>query len=358
MIEQIINSFNVKYSILDVEVEKNIKSGNSIDIYINMESVLGFFYTTVFDGQTPKMEDSEYYSLTPSLINIAAHYRHYFWSRYKVPSRIYYYNTNGISKDSANHVPDYNLIKANQKALSNENYKLVNSFINTNLDLFKDIVEYMHDVYYVDINDIESTTIPYTLMNKNSSRDKINLVISRDLNDMQLLPLVDNTLMLYVASDKSKIIPKEDIIKTILNKSSAKFIPKNDINPNFISTIYAQSGIKSRNIKGIKNFGSVKAIKAIDTGITDGKISNSKIYDPSLLCSLLELKDKDIIINNFKALDLERLGLGLNDIKLTEIEVKSTNNVYNNEAIMYINEHYFKTYEINLLYLEEGVYRV
>lgn len=348
MIEELINSFNCRYVVLDKEMERQISDGNAIDIHINLDSVFAYFYSNIFEGQVPDMSDKLYTSITPCVINIAAHYRHYFWSRFKVPSRIFFYYGNGNSIQSTLYVPEYNLLTINKKKNSNEKYTHVNEFIKSNMELVKTLIPYIHDVYLVEIDDIDPILIPHHIMQTNLNPDKVNLIISRDMNDLQLLPINQNTYLLYMAGMKTFMINKNEIIDCLLTRSKSKYRPSNILSPKLISLIYSQSGIKSRNLKGEKNNGVVKAIKKIEKSISDINIINDYNSFPNGFSK--EVAD------NFRAVDVSYLYNTMSNAKKEEID-SLIFNIYNNESLMSLNEHSYKTNEINLIYLEEGVRR-
>ncbi|MGL5752676.1 MAG: hypothetical protein ACRCXT_19215 [Paraclostridium sp.] len=357
MIEPIINSFNVKYDILNDEVQRNLKSGSEITLFINVDSVLSYCYTKIFKDYINRMGKIDYYLITPLLVNVAAHYRHYFASRYRVKSKIVFYKGNGVSVNSQSYYPEYNMTKLN--TLNSEVFLEVSKFVNDNMVLFDNICKYIQDVYFINIPNIESSLIPHHIMKKDNNNNMIYLTITRDTNDFQLVNSHDNSFVMYVSKGKTRMINKFDVYEYMLFISGGKYELQEKIDSNFMSYILSYSGLKSRNIKGIKGSGLVSVLKRVTDKIKNGHLMNTKIKDIKLLNSIMGLNDniQDIVTNNFNSLDLDYQYSLLDNFKRDMIDEMMKVNIHSNEDIMYINEHYFKCFEINLLYLEEMISR-
>lgn len=110
MIQSILNSKKIKYVILNkILMGKINQDVKSLNLFIDLDTVL----SQLFSKSNSNMFDTIYSSenkimLSSGIANIAAHYRHYFWTRKGKPCKIYFY---------------YSDKKATKNLLINNSYK-------------------------------------------------------------------------------------------------------------------------------------------------------------------------------------------------------------------------------------------
>nr|DAK54540.1 MAG TPA: hypothetical protein [Caudoviricetes sp.] len=355
MIDAIINSFNVKYSILDKEVSEKLKEGNRANIYISMESILSYFFTpSIIEYSNSGKIDRIYEWLAPLLINIGAHYRHYFYSRWNVSTNIIFYDTDFNSTNNITYCPEYN--NTNLNTIHKQENANIMQFINHNLKSFKEISNYIKDFSYIKLNKTEGGLIPYHIISENSNSDLIHIVITRNLLDFQLINM-KNTFILLVNKDKSVIVNKENIYEELLKKDKVIYRPSINISSEFITLLLPIVGVKSRSISGFKGCRLANTLRKVEKKIKDGMLVNGKMVDFRLFNDILGLNDDAYkLCNNI----YRAISYSFQYKMLDEYQKKTINdmmNIYipNNQDLMYLNEHVYKTNEMKLSYLKEGV---
>lgn len=341
----LINFYKVKYDILEDLIKSSNAKGNNMNIYINLESIFNGFYDESNEAVLNSLTVKQYMLLVPHLINLAAHYRHFFWSRFRAKTKIYFYYCNKVPKWQKNKLEDYYNILKDRK----DKYITINDMIKNVLKAFDKIIPYITDVFYIPSNGLDPSVIPYYLI-KNSDEDYCNLIITKDKFEYQLCNL-DNTFILSPRGKNTKFISKEDIFDHKLK--NMKYKPKH-LDSSLYSLIITLVGYKDRNIPKILTFG--KVIKKIDILYDNNYIENKNSLITLIKDELLDVDLYDKFDINYKISDIK------NSYKLlTEKDIYNINkylvNKYHNESIMVLNGTYFADCNIQLVELAEGIDR-
>ena len=106
MISQLLNMHKIKFPILD-SLFANIELPKSLDIHIDLHSILTDLYKSYNYMDTALLDKENGIAISSCIINIAAHYRLYFYSRYKIATRIYFYFCNNKPKNNSVYIPEY-----------------------------------------------------------------------------------------------------------------------------------------------------------------------------------------------------------------------------------------------------------
>lgn len=347
VVEPIMNYQKVNYQKMRELIDDSFIKGNEINMYINMNSILEYFYTPSNIDAMNSLSKFENILIVPEFINIMAHYRHYFFSRFGVKTRFFVYYLNKPVK-----YRDENYCK---KLLEKQDTTLVrtglmNDIIKTNISMINTICRYLKDIYFIESNGIDHSLIPYFIMKRLNKKEKQrHIVMTHDYFDYQLLN-IKNSIILSAAGSKSRIYTKEQIYDKKLSK--LKYVMMNDMSPKLFSLILSLSGDKGRDIVKL-NYGFGKAIKKIDQLLDSGLILNDYNYDMENLSELFDV-DKDSLYDNMKICDL-RLNYRTMDERYKELIKSKLINLQANNIIMYYNQKYFKYNNIQLIELEEGV---
>ena len=137
-LESLLYSYYVKYNRMDAIIHECNFNGDKLDIYIDLYDMLKPMYLkNVYANKS--------FIIVSSTINLAAHLRHYFWSRYNVMTRIYFVYGEDIT---LNHKQFYGSF-GDEKYKDNLNFDKNNSIIKSQLDLLKILVAYIAGVYLV-----------------------------------------------------------------------------------------------------------------------------------------------------------------------------------------------------------------
>ena len=84
MYRSILNSKKIKYNILKELVQPYLNDVDEISCFLSLNSVLKTFYSLKPDQVAESLDVSPQNALSSEIINIIAHYRHFFWSRYGI----------------------------------------------------------------------------------------------------------------------------------------------------------------------------------------------------------------------------------------------------------------------------------
>ena len=353
VIEPIINFHKVKYDKLIELIRSSDMEGSKVNVFINLNSILNKFYREDVISGVISLKYIENIVLTAEIINLVAHYRHFFWSRFKVPSKFYFYYCNKVPKNGKKNLDDYMELFKEKQNENNAKYGEITSIINNNLKLVDSISTYVQGTYFIKSNGLEPGVISYYIIKKFSDDDTCNLILTSDKLDYQLANL-KNTFILKANGKNSKLISKKEIFD--YKFKDIKYRPKKNIHPSFYPLVLSFCGCKSRELTSIKGYGFVKTMKLLDKLISSDKLDNKvpKTIEYSILEDVLEDDIFSLLNNRYKSISYRYQYLLLNDIDKMNIESKLKDK-YDNMAIMGINTDYFPNNNIQLVELCEGV---
>lgn len=354
IIESIIHSKLVRYEVLNKMIKKYDLEGNKISIYINIDDILKKFYKN--DAVLASMKalyDNDILFLTPELINIIAHYRNYFWTRWQVPSTFYFYYCDKKPKLQCKINKKYmkNIFKNREK----DNIKLsgITETIDANLKLVDLLSTYVKHAYFIKSNGLEPSVIPYYLIKKNKDKDVLHMIITDDKLEYQLTNL-NNTYILRTRGKNSYLINKNNIYDHLFK--NVKYRPKNKISSELYPLIMALSGYKNRSIENIKGLTFVKFIKIIDKYISKGYIKNEymNFIDKDVFSNDLDDDQIELLTNNYYCTNFKYAYKLLEDFDKERIN-QCLVDKYDNMSIMNINNKYFPLNNIKLIELCRGI---
>lgn len=352
--EPILNEHKIRYTIMQKFVEEHFKEGSKLNIYINLDSIFKKLYRPAITEGIDDMNEREKMELTSAVINLVSHYRHFFWNRYQVPTRFYFYFMNQAPYINQQFHPGYMKNTVDKKRTNHPDYGGVNRTILLNMKYISMISIFIQDCYCIPNNGIEPALIPYHIMQKDKDNTDIcHLILTKDEFDYQLLNAAKNTLVLRMKYTDSYMITKETIYHERLSK--VKYRPETSFNPKLYSLLLAFSGVKSREVKAIKGYGMVNVMKKLDKAFRSGLLPNKYMTDMLTLCDAIdcaeifgEVKDR------FTAIDLKTNYKMLSSGALEGIELCLLDR-YDNSSIMELNDKYFRNNPLELIRLEEGV---
>lgn len=353
ILEPIIRYHKIKYSLLKDMVETSGMEGNKMNIFINLDSIFNLLYNKKMVPAINSLKGLENISLASELINMIAHYRHFFWNRYGVPTKFYLYRCNRRPKSHKLFNEDYMKTFESNRLKENDLFDEVNKIIELNLNLIKLISSYVQDAYYIESKGLEQGLIPYHLIKQYEDDNEVcNWIITSDKLEYQLTNL-KNTFIIRAMGKKSKIIKNQDIYNHYYK--NVKYRPGVEISPSLYSLVLSMVGYKDRNVKGSISF--VKSMKIIDNMIFNKEIKNRKLPFINEDLFKYHIKDSDIInsiINNFKTIDFSYQNDLMSKKDFFKIEDQLVDK-YDNKSIMKINNDYFQLNNLQLIELCEGI---
>lgn len=352
--ESILYSYYVKYDRLTALINEEFKGSdaNNLNIIIDLYDIKKSLYKRSKDNETMFKTN---FGLSSSIINMCAHYRHFFDTRYGVQTKIFLIDAE----------PDENMYKSIYDEYNNMIPKVASKFktyVNSNMELLKQLCLYIPQVQYIDTK-YETGVRIIEIITKESA-----IEISQDKPFSQYTPYLLITKDIVTMS----VIRQYPGILHVLRPKKSK---GNDLSyiVNFwnIIDIYAQV---IRNNKPIPNgefdfslvgnhINTLLALTKIpERGITKGINVNKAIRG---ICNSIDAYEKDHSINSYTSYLENTLMLNFN----TDLKEKVLNpafmyyeycmnpelNAYNGivdlfdpDEIKRINNYYYKDCPLDL----------
>lgn len=293
-IESILLGYYIKYIKLEELTTNTIAvsefaNSDSVDIYIDLYDMLKKLYST-------DVYANKQFTIVSSVINLVAHMREFYWSRYRVNSRIYLvYGT----EESNNHKQFY-LNFGESKIKEKRNYDKIDSVVQSQLEMIKILCAYIYNVYY-----IRKTTdfcmFTYDNICKNTSIPSI--VLTKSKYAYQIPALCKNAFLLrpkkIKGEDTSFVITNNNVLFAFCNKinNDNTLLRLKYINPKLLSLIISLNGLPSKNLLTLFNI--TTAVERIWRLTKDNIIINDYNSDIDYVYNKLQIDDK-IDLFNFK----------------------------------------------------------
>ena len=309
-----------------------------IDVYSMIKSIYGLNPSQFIDK----------FSIASCIINACAHYKKFFWTRYRVTCKIWVvFSRMDMSIIEANSFyPGYGNI------FTTECNPEMDELINKNMDILNTLCPYIPDVSF-----IQSGYEPGLIFGNIASKYPgiPNIIISKDPWNLQVVGHHSNVYMIRPIKKNS-----EDLSVLINNENTLTFytnLRKNDcdtlgIHSSYISFIIAATRFPERGIKSLHSLSSI--VRYLSNAIDKGFISNTNIYDIKGLCEDLNKVNK----GNLKEFEI---GLRMNAIGynpcmyryMMSPYVDNINiiNLHDPNSVKQINEKYFSKVPLDLMSL-------
>lgn len=340
VIEPIINFQKIRYEKLNELLSgKNIKHRKRFNIFINMETILDYFYREDIISGMNSLKSKENIILVAEFMNLISHYRHYFWSRYGSKTRFFMYHLNKkVTKSKEGYMSD----RLNRYSNDNIHTGMMNDIFKSNINMIENICMYIPKVYFIKSNGLEPSLIPYYIIDKYSKDNDYNIVISRDYYDYQITDF-NNTYMLTAAGGRSKIYDNNDAIDKKVDGAKRDY----GLISWHIPFILALTGDKKRNIERVDKITPKKACKLISKcdkfNFTGLQYELNKLVD-----------DKELFNYNLSLTCLDYQNKNINRID-EELICKNLIDMYDTNTLVDLNSIYFTNNNIHLEELFEGV---
>lgn len=345
--DHILLSHYVRYERLTELINKEFHDSgyNEVNVFIDMYSMVKSIY---------KLDPSQFidkFSIASCVINACAHYRNFFWTRYRVTCKIWvvFSRMEDSITEARAFYPGYSNVFMTDKNPS------MDFIINENIKVLDSLCKYIPDVQF-----IHSTYEPALVFTKIATSpygfDKPNFIISKDLWNLQVVGNYNNVFMIRPikknSGDESILICQRHVIEYYTNIRKVNSLDYVDMHSSFISFIIAATRFPERGMKSLHNLSSI--IKYLKNAINKAYITNGKIYDLEGLCRDLNVANK-ANINSFE------IGLRMNTIGLDAcfyrycMSPKSDSidiiNLHDPDSVKRINDKYFTKTPLDLMSL-------
>lgn len=342
--DHVLYSHYVKYERLTelINAEFYNSNYNEINLFIDAYSMVKSVY-----GINPS-QFIDKYSIASCIINACAHYRNFFWTRYRVTCKIWVvFSRMDMSILEANSFyPGYGNI------FTTDSNPEMDVLINKNMEILNTLCPYIPDVSFI-YSGYEPGLVFGNIASKYPNIP--NIIVSKDPWNLQVVGNMSNVYMIRPvkknSEDLSVLISKKNVLQyfTLLRKVECD---TSIINGSFISFIIAASRFPERGIKSLHSLTSI--IKYLSNAIDKKFIANDKVYDIKGLCADLDRVNKV----NLKAYEIE---LRMNAIGFDACMYRYTMspnvdniniiNLHDPDSVKRINETYFSKVPLDLMAL-------
>lgn len=355
ILDKILNSKLLNYEKLNellFPFIKKYKKESVINIYIDVWDWIKQLYNPDITENLNSLINNEKYTIASHLINIISHYRHYFASRHQMYTNFYFIvsskKCNGLIKKFPDYKKDFYEKRLNE---NNQYFGILNSIIKTNFEICKLYIEYIPHAYWIDTVSLDPRGMFNCIIELNNNINQVNeirnietdnnlnIILSNDELLLQDL-LCNNIINLQSRSEKSRVLYKDNIIKSLLDNSKKN--TESNILPEYITLINPLMSFKNYNIKGLRNMGGIKAVKFIEKAIKNNIIdidSNPLIHKNSMIQMFKDEEEFNKYLLNFELTNNEiiyssnyhnynnLLNLSLID-RVNALEIRKVNEIY------------------------------
>ena len=357
--DALLNSYKVRFMKLDklfsdVEVKSVV---DEVNIFINLESIYSLFHNRLIEEKLTSLEKPElsnhYVDMVSGIVNIAAHYR-LFFTKNKIKSNIvFYYNpTQTYSKYNSIMYNDSYRSKYVEKYSINPAFELCNMLIQQSAKNIKDILFYIDSSYLIYSDRIESSVIPLTLVNEKKLDGKINIMITKDMYDLQYAN--KNFLIIYPDKEDSKMITKNNLFKFVKQKEECD--NEFELPPYLYSFMLSVIGDKKRSIPKLKGVGFTtiyknlsKLYRALDIDVNEF-ISFEQLASSIKEDEMFPNKNKERVVKNYMTIDIDRQYNIISDTQKINLYEQIVDK-YDPEELKKMNDKYFEFSPIHIMEL-------
>lgn len=352
-VDKTIMSNYVKYDRLKSLIDQFYQGSNAeiLNIYIDLFPIIKSIYRL-----NSKCMFTDKLSIASCIVNMCAHYRQFFKTRYGVSTNIFLIYS--LSTGESNRL-FYN--KFNKEFITDNRTDNLNGILNDNMVILAEIVQYLPNIMMRASDSVEANILIYDtiLKEKTFGNTNPNLVITKDIYTMQLLEMGEDIKILRPykreGKDESIIIDSSNWIECLiyLRKVKLNITPEiKYIDSGLFGFVLSLTRLPERNIESFISLPI--AIKNLSNLISNNKILNAYNNDVMFICeqynSIKGIKQIDpyFIDQRFKAIDLKYQYGTVNNAVLA---YNGIINLFNDIAIKEINEKYFSKIPLDLMVL-------
>lgn len=352
------NAFKVRYELLDHFLNPVIRSRpiKSVTIYVNLDDVFHSLHRPPVNAEFQVEGINSSKRVISNVLNLLGHYRNWACNRRYLDTRIVgvFTSARKYFKNSL-YVPNYRRKYMNINGRENTNYYYINDGIFTAMPLLTTIGHYFDGVYLIDSKYLEPSMVPLYLSQNNFNDSDWNIMISRDVYDVQYA-YKDKWNLLYPKGDLSNLVTRDNLwdhvsLRERVYKDNREVTLKYD--QDLFLTCKSIVGDKYRSIPTLGRIGWITIFKYLDALSKDTISSQAEIQIQ--LQELLRNKKKVTLTdlnNNRMAVDVDMQCQVINDIEKGIIEADLID-IADSKELQNLNSEFFKEYPINLIFLTQ-----
>lgn len=269
-LESILYGYYIKYTKMQELVQEaflNTPQCNSIDIYVDVFDMLKPIYSR-------NIYADKKYIIVSSIINLAAHLRHYFRRFHNMSTRIFLVyadnSTNNHRQFSAKFGDDFSNML---------NYDKNKEFILSQLELVKILAAYINDVYFVK----KSTMFPMFVYDNILRNVSPAIILTKNTLAYQIPSFISNVAVFrprkFNSEDTSFAVYSNNVLyqyySGITKDKTLEYMKS--INPQHLSLLMALTGNSQYNLHSTVS--TTVAIRILYEAITSCKVLNAHVTD-------------------------------------------------------------------------------
>ena len=357
MVYELSNSFSVCFNIMKIKYQLYnssfddlgiINPTDSVNVFINMESVLNYL-SNIRDLDKKIMTEDEFPAIiTSDILNLAAHYKRFFRSN-NLETRVFLYMTdptsNSLREQKINEdYRSYYLTKFN----ANPRYQtLTEKLVNEILPEATTICEFIPNVYFIQTKNVDASVVPLVI-SKLYPTSK-NVIVTGDIFDTQYT-FYPQFVVHYIRKSplySSTSWTLKGYLKEIFKKE-----PDQETEVNLLSnlsmylTMLSVVGDKIRSIDPIKRVGVISVIKYLRNGIED-KIINYDTESIELLKRCFPDDMQEELENNFYQFSIKDKEINLSESECFDIKNQIVDR-FDNNSLLKLNATKFYHHQLML----------
>lgn len=360
IIEKILNGKKIRYEYLDKIFQKfkrSFKKNSVINIFIDVPNLLNQLYNPENIKNISIIKNKyEKYHITSNLLNIAAHYRHYFATRLECYTNIVFMYNSKVDEKLKEIDPNYNKTYYEKRYTFNSPvFTDLNLLIRDNIKILKILLEHIPNCSFADSGYMDYRCIFPFMINKEDFVNNVNIILTDNKLMYQNLAF-DQTFILSPKADKSVFITPSNVYRSLVGNS--KTIEKHPeyltINIENLPLIEGMITHKKQDTAGIKNYSYLKALAFLYKNDIDlnQKYTTTKIIDEIFKDKFNDI-EIEIIKNNFRIYNNYLLSKEYEK----DLELKYPNFIKyteNNDDLRKVNETLFRKNPILMDFLFDG----
>ena len=296
------------------------------------------------------------YSIASCIINACAHYRNFFWTRYKVTCKIWivFSRMEDSAREARAFYPNY------QTIFDTDVNPAMDKVIEDNMEILRILCPYIPDVSFI-YSGYEPGLVfgriagsEYAYNGKGGNIPTI--IVSKDLWNLQVVAEVPNVYMIRPikknGEDLSLLISNKNVLHYYASVRKVK-ADMSLISSNYLPFVIAATRFPERGVKSLHNLSSI--IKYLSNAIFNSYIStNKRIYDIPGLCKDLNSFNK-VTLKDFE-IGLRMDAIGFNNFLFRymmspRIDDINIINLHDPDSVKRINETYFSKVPLDLMSL-------
>ena len=339
----------VKYDRLEQLINAEFHGSNyteinlCIDAYSMIKSIYGL--------ETHQFIDE--LSIASCIINACAHYRNFFWTRYRVTCKIYvvFSRMEESIREARAFCPTYSNIFVTDRNPS------MDVLIDRNMSLLEELCQYIPDVKFIK-SEYEPGLV-FGRIGVTTAAEIPTIIISKDPWNLQIVGQVLNTYVIRPikrnGEDLSVLISMNNLIEYYEDlrklKRDENIIDPTIIGPSYISFIIASTSFPERKLGKIHILSCI--IKTLTNAIQKMYIPKNLItYDIESFCSGLQSKTQ---LKSYE-INLRMNAMGFNPcmfryMNSPKVDNLDMINLHDPDAVKQINDKYFTKVPLDLMSL-------